>query len=102
VSKGNIISLAIFGCIIAFVVIRKVTLVHNALYTKGIIYKESWTGKGLHYIDYWFVVNDLRYYGSFPIELCITSKVNCGIGDTVEVRYRKNHPNNNDVVHTIP
>jgi hypothetical protein len=83
-------------------VVGKVVLVNNAEYTQGIINKESWRGKGHHYIDYSFIVNGLKYYGSMPIEFCWTSKANCSIGDTVIVRYRRNHPTNNDLVQKIP
>jgi len=98
-SRGNIISLAILLALAIFFVIGKRILVNNAVYTKGVIYKKSWTGKGQYYIYFSFNVNGQEYHGSMPAEFCWTSHANCGIGDTVLVRYQKNKPSNNDLVH---
>ena len=98
-SRGNIVSLVILGGLIVFFVIRKRMLVNDAVYTKGVIYRQSWSGKGHHYIDYSFNVNGQVFHGSMPIEFCLTANTNCGIGDTVLVRYQKNNPSHNDLVH---
>jgi len=99
-SKGNIISVIILGGLAAFFVLRKIALVNNPIYTKGIIDKYSESGKGHHYINYLFVVDGIEYHGSMPTSFCW--KTACGIGDTVIVRYRKNHPSQSDLVHQMP
>lgn len=98
-ARGNIISLIILGCVACFFVIRKTILVNRSVYTKGIIYKHSWSGKGHHYINYTFFTNGAEYHGSMPIDFCLNAS--CDIGDTVIVRYQKNNPSNNDLVHKI-
>jgi hypothetical protein len=102
VSKGNIISLIILGSLIIFFIAKKIILINNASFTKGIIEKYSWSGKGNHYINYIFYVNSIEYHGSMPIDFCLNQNTNCAIGDTVIVRYKKNHPEQNDLVHKLP
>jgi hypothetical protein len=101
-NKGNIVSLIILGCFIIFFIVQKAIFVDNASYTKGIIEKESVVAKGQHYFDYSFFVSGIKYHGSIPIEFCLDSKAPCTIGDSVIVRYQKNHPARNDLVHSIP
>jgi len=102
-SRGNIFSLLIIGCLIIFFVIRQLFLVHNAKYTKGIIDKYGWGGRH-EYVNYFFFVDGIKYHGALSVTFCLerNAETPCAIGDTVIVQYEKNHPTHNDLVHKLP
>lgn len=71
---------------------RNISLDKNLKYGKAVITEFGLSGKGLHYLNYEFVVDGKKYQGS-GVHYPHTDTLS--IGDTIEIFYDETDPENN-------
>jgi hypothetical protein len=102
--KLRIVFWLLFVTVIVVVIIyerRKVNRrIINGEIVEGIIIGKSKVAKGQRFVDYQFYVGKLLYKGSRDIEFCNgCDSLCCEIGARVKVRYDKDNPQNNELIH---
>lgn len=71
---------------------RNISLDKNLKYGKAVITEFGLSGKGLHYLNYEFIVNGKKYQGS-GVHYPHTDTL--FVGDTIEIFYDETSPGNN-------
>ena len=100
---GNVLLIIIFITVYSYAFLHKSARVNNAMYVKGVITKIDQGVRGNVHLNYSFIIADKVFNGFVSMDFCKECNYSCcHPGDSVIVRYKKNNPDNNDLVHNMP
>jgi hypothetical protein len=103
IDPARIIVIILLFALISYVVVQNKRLTNNSVYTKGVIINIDQGVRGNVQLNFYFFVNGKQHKSFVAAIFCNQCKTPCcSPGDSVIVRYEKDNPNNNQLLHQLP